>query len=443
LRAILVAILVLIGAPALAASDARPKPKQSFRERSLSERSSPAKASAPPMAFYVVKGAADSCGQGCDSWIAAEGQIDAGAASRFRKLLRQLGDRHPPIYFYSPGGNLEQALAMGAMLREKPVIARVGRTVVTECGFEAQDSEVCIRLKQSGRELHGDLWTRGAMCNSACPYLILGAANREIAPDAMLAVHSPRVVVNFRGGEPTQEMRAKAVERGLERADRLISSYIQKMGAEPGLLVLARSIKFEDMHILTREEIARFGIDRREVAETPWKFENSARGVIGKVVAQMDGGDKSYRMSIWRLMCFNSDQFELAFQRKTAANGILPTVSMSNGGARPLFFSLGRSTSPSSEIWGVRLDRASVRSLAGLAQLEFTETSQAPAGQRVAHSVKFSSEGLVVALDHLVATCPPPKSLATPFPAAPSPATPSVATPSVTTPLASRDSAAK
>jgi hypothetical protein len=192
------------------------------------------------------------------------------------------------------------------------------------------------------------------------------------------------------------------------------------------------------MHILTREEIARFGIDRREVAETPWKFENSARGVIGKVVAQMDGGDKSYRMSVWRLMCVNSDQFELAFQRKTAVNGILPTVSMSNGGARPLFFALGRSTSPGSEIWGVRLDRALVRSFAGLAPLEFTETSLTPAGQRVAHSVRFSSEGLAGALDRLVATCPPPKSVATPFPAAPS-----VATPSVTTPLASRDSVAK
>ncbi len=32
------------------------------------------------------------------------------------------------------------------------------------------------------------------MCNSACPYLILGAATREIAPDALLAVHSPKVV---------------------------------------------------------------------------------------------------------------------------------------------------------------------------------------------------------------------------------------------------------
>src|SRR6266567_2109116 len=76
----------------------------------------------------------------------------------------------------------------------------------------------------------------------------------------------------------------------------------------------------------------------------------------------------------------------------------------------------------------LRMDRASVRSLAGLAQLEFTETSQTPDGQRLAHAVKFSSEGLLGALDSLLATCPPAKS----------PATPSVATP-----LASRDSAAK
>jgi hypothetical protein len=403
----------LICGPALAASNVRPASAQPL----------PGKAPAAPMAFYVVNGAADACGRGCDSWIAAEGTIDAGAASRFRKFQRQLGDRRLPIYFYSPGGNLEQALAMGAMLREKPVVARVGRTVVTECGFEAQDSEVCVRVKQSGHGLHGDLWTRGAMCNSACPYLMLGAATREIAPDAVLAVHSPRVVVNFRGGAPTQEMRAKAVERGLERADRLISSYIQKMGAEPGLLALARTIKFEDMHILTREEIARFGIDRRELAETPWKFENSARGVIGKVVIQMDSGDKSYRMSVWRLMCFNADQFELDFQRKAEANRIFPTVSMSNGGPKPLFFTSARSKLPGSEIWGLRMDRATVRSLASLAQFEFTETSQTSDGQRPAHAVKFSTDGLAGALDSLAATCPPAEPVATP--------------------LASRDSAAR
>jgi hypothetical protein len=367
-----------------------------------------------PMAFYVVKGASEACGRDCDSWIAAEGQIDAGAAARFRKFMRQVGDRHLPIYFYSPGGNLEQALAMGVMLRERAVIARVGRTVVTECGFEAQDSAVCVRLKLSGRELHGDVWTRGAMCNSACPYLIVGAAIREIAPDVVLAVHSPRVVVNFTGGVPKQEMRATAVARGLERADRLISAYIRKMGGELGLLALARTVKFEDMHILTREEIAQFGLDRRSLVETPWKFENGVRSTASKAALQMDGGETSYRASQWRLFCFNTDQFELDFQRKAITNAPFATVSIVNGGAKPQVFIAGRSRLPEYEIWGLRLNRAAVQSLAGRPQFEVTETSRTADGHPLVRAMKLSSEGLAGALESLLATCPPAKSAVTP-----------------------------
>src|SRR5229473_7304173 len=133
LRTFPVAILVLICGPALAASSAiRPAPRE---------------APAPPMTFYVAKGAADACGRGCDSWIAVEGQVDSGAAPRFRKFFQKVRGRNLPIYFSSPGGNLDQALAMGAMLREKPITARVARTVVRECGFEAQDSDVCLKLK--------------------------------------------------------------------------------------------------------------------------------------------------------------------------------------------------------------------------------------------------------------------------------------------------------
>jgi len=382
-----------------------------------------------PMVFYVVKGTAEACGRDCDTWIAAEGQIDADAADRFRRFLRRIGDRHLPIYFYSPGGNLEQALAMGALLREKSAVARVGRSVVTECGFESQDSEVCLSLKQSGRELHGDLWTRGAMCNSACPYLIIGATTREIAPDVALAVHSPRVVVRFRGGVPTQEMRAAAVARGLERADRLISAYLKKMGADPGLLTLARTVKFEDMHILTREEIARFGIDRRELTETPWKFENGARSIVGKVVL-IDGGDNIYRASQWRLFCFNAEQFELDFQRKATSDANVGTVSMASGEAKPLFFTAGKSKLPGYDLWGLRLNRASVQSMAVVAQFEFTETSQAPNGLQLAHAAKFSNEGLSAALDSLLATCPPPPRS-------------SPAAASAVTPVAARDNVAK
>jgi hypothetical protein len=259
----------------------------------------------------------------------------------------------------------------------------------------------------------GDLWTRGAMCNSACPYLILGATSREIAPDAVLGVHSPKVVVRFSGGGvPTQQMRSAATARGLERADRMLMHYIIKMGAEPALLVMASTTRFEDMHVLTREEIVRFGIDRREFVETPWTFENNGRSMVRKTVVQKNDADKSFRLSQWRLYCSNTEQFELAYQRQVAANSLFPTVSISNGGPKPLQLSPVSSKPAGFDLWGLRMTRASVQSLTALPQLDFTETSQATDGRRLAHSVKFSGEGLASALDSLLATCPAPKSIA-------------------------------
>ena len=110
MRALFIVTLALFSAPASAAPTVRPMPGAT-----PAARPAPKVAPTPPMVFYVVRGAPDACGRGCDSWIAAEGQIDAAAALRFRKFLARVRDRNLPIYFSSPGGNLDQALAMGAM----------------------------------------------------------------------------------------------------------------------------------------------------------------------------------------------------------------------------------------------------------------------------------------------------------------------------------------
>ena len=361
-----------------------------------------------PMTFYVVKGAPDSCGRGCDSWIAVEGRIDTGAAGRFKKFLLQQRDRNLPIYFSSPGGNLDQAVAMGSMLRERRALARVGRTVVSECGFEAQDSEACIRLKQLGRELHGNLTTRGALCASACPYLMLGAAAHEIAADASLGVHTPKVVVSFRDGKPTQSMLDTATERGKQRAHRMLKKYLSRMGVEAGLLDLASSIKFEDVHILTREELVRFGIDRREFVETPWTFESNTRGMVQKVVAQRGAGEVSFRMMQWWLVCFDSDHFVMNFQRPVPAGSGFRTVSIVVG-AKTLNFSFLPTKVPGFEVWGLRMARASVQSFLDLPQLEFTETSMTRDREEVAQTTPLSNDGLAGALDRLSASCPASK----------------------------------
>jgi hypothetical protein len=361
------------------------------------------------MQYYVVKGSADACGRGCDRWIQLEGQIDGGAAARLRRFFVKLRDRNMPLYFYSPGGNLDQAIAMGTLLHEKPAIARVGRTILADCGFEAQDSDVCLKLKQSGRELHGELATRGVLCGSACPYLMLGASTREIAPDAALAVHNSRVVVTFTGGTPTATMIADANVRAHERSDHNIAAYFARVGSDAGLLALARTVRFEDMHVLTREEIVRFGIDRREFVDTPWIFEPGTHGMARKLAVQRKSGETSFHMIQWRVICFDSDRFELDFQRPIPANAVFATASLSYGGARPLGFTYPPRRGAGVEQWGMRLNKESIQPLLDLPQAEFTETSLAPDGRQLPHKEKLSSDGMARSLDALLGTCPAAK----------------------------------
>jgi len=53
---------------------------------------------------------------------------------------------------------------------------------------------------------------------------------------------------------------AVASQRGHERADHMIAAYLAKMGIGAGLLGLASSVRFEDLHVLTREE-NRFAVE--------------------------------------------------------------------------------------------------------------------------------------------------------------------------------------
>jgi hypothetical protein len=296
---------------------------------------------------------------------------------------------------------------MGNVLRERPAVARVARTVVSECGFEAQDGDVCLKLKRSDRKLHATLSMRGAQCNSACPYFMVGAATREIAPDAVIGIHSPKVVLRFTGGTPTEQMRTSAIDR----ADNMLSSYFTKMGIAHELLDLAKTIKFEDMHALTREELIRFGIDRREFVETPWVFESTGRTMVRKLaVARSDSGN-SYRLLQWRLFWLNNGQLELHFHRQVAAAPGFGTVSISSGGPKPLHFTFPPAKPAGFEIWGLRVTRASVQAMADLPQLDLIETGFAVDGRRLTHPEKLSTEGLAASLATLLTTCPPPKAV--------------------------------
>jgi len=143
------------------------------------------------------------------------------------------------------------------------------------------------------------------------------------------------------------------------------------------------------MHVLTREEIVRFGIDRRDVAETAWKFENGTRSMVRKAAMVKDDGGKSWRLSQWRIICAGSEQFELDFQRP-AGSSALPAVAISLAGTAQAFH-WPPVKLQGYEIWATRLSRTAVQGLADGAQFEFTESSVGADGKRAVRAAKFST----------------------------------------------------
>ncbi len=236
---------------------------------------------ASKLIIYLAKGPANSCGAGCDHWIAIEGKVDQDAASRIRRFLRNVKDTELPIYFHSPGGTVEQALVIGRLLRSRKAIARVGRTIVAACGSGTQADDACVKIKTAGGEVEAEIATSHAMCNSACGYLLLGATTREVAPDAVVAVHNSKFTLVYHG-HPSAEQIAAATDRGIAKADRERAAFIAAMGISHELDDLIRTVKFESPHALTRSELYRFGIDTRSMAETAWTLQTAARPYILK-----------------------------------------------------------------------------------------------------------------------------------------------------------------
>src|SRR6188474_216932 len=74
---------------------------------------------APPMIFAIVRSGVTGCEPNCPQWISAEGQIMPGSAGQFRKILKQAGKQRLPVVITSQGGDVEAALAIGNLIRER------------------------------------------------------------------------------------------------------------------------------------------------------------------------------------------------------------------------------------------------------------------------------------------------------------------------------------
>jgi hypothetical protein len=361
----------------------------------------------PKLIIYLAKGPANSCGLGCNSWIAVEGEVDRGAAARIRRFLAAVKDTQRPIYLHSPGGVVEESFAIARLLRGRKAVARVGRTIVAACAAGTQVDGDCLKIKSGGGEVQAELATRNAMCNSACGYMILGATTREVAPDAAVAVHSSKLTVAFRG-HPSPQQLADYRNRSMARAERERAAFVVAMGISRELDDLIRTVKFEKLHILTRPELFRFGIDTRPVAETSWRLETEARPFVRKIGVVKQGDGASFRTMEWRLFCEKGDRARLMFVREfdqgaAATNSLI----MMAGSEKSVAFGKFPARIGKYEAWSDTIAPDAMKAMLAASTLQMGEGISTPEGKTNLATFDIDTIGLEASWTRLLASCPP------------------------------------
>jgi hypothetical protein len=370
------------------------------------------------LTIYLAKGPPDACGPGCDHWIAIEGDIDQDAAPRIRRFLAGVKDMQRPIYLYSPGGNVEQSYVIGRLLRSRKAIARVGRTIATACAAGTQVDAACLKIKNAGGEVEAELSTYHAMCNSACGYLFLGATSREVAPDAALAVHNSRLVLAFHGHPPAAAV-AEYRQRRIARADRDRAAFIAAMGISRELDDLIRTVKFESLHMLSRAELYRFGIDTRSLAETAWKLEKEARPFARKFAMLKKENGASFRVMEWRLSCESGKRVPLTFASEVDETAVGKSTILVTADAEPDKTAGGSPLRAGKyEVWRGSIDPDMVRAILASRSLHVRETTLMPDDKADITNFDIDLTGLTSVWPQLAASC----AAATPAPKSPWPA---------------------
>jgi hypothetical protein len=378
---------------------------------SKSTASSKSEASLPrfaPLVFYVAR-ATNGCGEGCDEWIAAEGGFDVGSAERLRAFLRTLPGRALPIFFQSPGGIQEEAIAIGRFMHEAGMTAGVARTLPFGCPPGKEASDRCLALKQSGDPVAAELRSTGASCSSACVYALLGATTRLVAPDARLGVHASRRVHVYPDGRLT---RTRGGDDGrLDQATRELKDYVQEMGIDVALVDTAFKTKFSDAYFLSRAEIVQFGIDTRAFQETRWSLLDPAArqpSAFKLLVEARDDGEVT--TSLVQLACAGREEVRIGYVRAQVPNEIAPAVvRLSAGDRRATFARPGTAIRISAldhaalfEPRATFVDLEFLETAAAIGSLEIIEASLAPESPR---TLRLSTAGLAETVATLRQSC--------------------------------------
>lgn len=163
-----------------------------------------------------------------------EGPIRAGDAEKVRKLFEQSRDPQPYIYLDSPGGDVQEAMAIGKVLRANEAVVSIGK------------------------------------CASSCVLILAGGVQRRLNfsnKDGGVGLHR----LYFSRLSPSVSTEAVTAQRRKVLTE--VSEYLRSMNVTQQLLEMMEAIPPESIRYLTEQEATNLGLsapdpvwDERDVA---------------------------------------------------------------------------------------------------------------------------------------------------------------------------------
>jgi hypothetical protein len=150
--------------------------------------------------------------------LEAIGSIDQGAAQRFAEEVEQRGEYVQRIALNSPGGSLEDAMAMAKLVRER--------------GFTTEVAD-------------------GALCASSCPLVLAGGATRMVGEKGAVGLHQ------FYAGNQPDTAPAQAMADAQVTTAR-ISRLLIELGIDPALWLHAMDTPPRALYYLSADEMAKY-----------------------------------------------------------------------------------------------------------------------------------------------------------------------------------------
>lgn len=308
-----------------------------------------------PMIFFVAKGGPDACGPGCDTWIAAEGTFDPDVHERLSEFLKAPNRRRLPIFFHSPGGELQPSIASGNVLRERRMTAGIGQTVPEGCRARARADAACRKLMASGRVLKATLKVDRGICASGCGYALIGASARLIGPGAKFGVHASRLVAVRNAGAPRARTSPSLTREAERQSYELLKQYVALAGVDPAIIDLAMNTPYSRVHWLTEDELALFGVVPGTSFETQWLRIPVSGGnftVVKSLTQPSQANRDEYRTTIIGIDCVAGERPLVTLRRElpSSEQGTRLAMRMTSGEAFVLMFNEGRRPDAATEV---------------------------------------------------------------------------------------------